>query len=435
MKNSRRFLILLAALSLVLVSLGTTARAQDKVTVKWWDIFTTPQTQVDYVQKIADDYMKMHPNVTVEITNLENEAFKAKLATVMQGSASGGEIPDLFHSWGGGVLKTYADAGLLRDIGPELSANGDEWKNSFSTQSALNLFAFDGKYYGVPTTWGAVGFWYNKELFDKAGITETPKTWTELIDAVKKLQAAGITPFTIGEKDKWPGHFWWVYLAVRTGGQKAFDAAYGRTGTFADPPFVQAGQLLKDLVDMNPFPEGFLGLDYGHAAGIMGDGKAAMELMGQWSPGVQQGNAADGKGIPDKLGWFSFPMVEGGAGDASDVFGGGDGIAVGKDASPEAIDFLKYVTSTDVQKGFVELNVGFIPTNKDAEGSITDPLLKDILAARNGAKYFQLYYDQYLPPAIAQAVLDATQGIFAGTTSPEEAAQAIEDVAAMELVK
>ena len=434
MKNSRRFLIALVALSLVLVSLGS-VRAQDKVTVHWWDIFTTPKEQVDYVQKVADDYMKAHPNVTIEITNIENDAFKAKLATVMQGASSGGEVPDLFHSWGGGVLKTYADAGLLRDITPELTANNNEWKDSFSAQSALNLYAFDGKYYGVATTFGAVGFWYNKDLFAKAGITETPKTWDDLMAVTKKLQDAGITPFTIGEKDKWPGHFWCVYLAVRTGGQPAFDAAYTRTGSFADEPFVQAGELLKQVVDMKPFPEGFLGLDYNHAAGIMGDGKAAMELMGQWSPGAQQGNSADGKGIPDKLGWFAFPVVTGGAGDPTDVFGGGDGIAVGKDAPPEAIDFLKYVTSPEVQKGFVELNVGFIPTTKDAEASLTDPLLKNILEARNGAKYFQLYYDQYLPPAIAQAVLDATQGIFAGTTSPKDAAQAIEDVAAMELTK
>lgn len=433
MKTNRRLLMALLAVLLVLPLRNISAQA--KVTVHWWDLFTTPKEQVAYVQKVADDYMKAHPNVTVEITELENEAFKAKLATVMQGAGSGGDIPDLFHSWGGGVLKTYADAGLLRDITPELTANNSAWKSSFSAQAALNLYGFDGKQYGVATTWGAVGFWYNKDLFAKAGIKDTPKTWDELIDVVKKLQAAGITPFTIGEKDKWPGHFWWVYLAVRTGGQKAFDAAYTRTGTFADKPFVQAGELLKQLVDMKPFPNGFLGLDYAHAAGIMGDGKAAMELMGQWSPGVQQGNAADQKGIPDKLGWFAFPMVKDGAGDASDVFGGGDGIAVGKNAPPEAIDFLKYVTSAEVQKGWVALNVGFIPTNKDAEAVLKDPLLLQILAARNGAKYFQLYYDQYLPPAIAQAVLDATQGIFAGTSSPAEAAKAIEDVAAVELKK
>src|SRR5262249_21669421 len=163
------------------------------------------------------------------------------------------------------VLKTYAEAGLLKDITPDLTANNSAWLNSFSSQAAMDLYKFDGKNYGVAYDWGAVGMWYNKDLFAKAGITDTPKTWDDLISVVKKLQAAGITPFTIGEKDKWPGHFWWVYLAVRTGGQKAFDAAYSRSGTFADAPFVQAGTLLKQLVDLKPFPDGFLGLDYNHA--------------------------------------------------------------------------------------------------------------------------------------------------------------------------
>ena len=49
------------------------------------------------------------------------------------------------------------------------------------------------------------------------------------------------------------------------------------------------------------------------------------------------------------------------------------------------------------------------------------------------AEYFQLYYDQYLPPAMGAALNDAVQGIFAGTLTPEQAAQTIEDVAAQEL--
>jgi raffinose/stachyose/melibiose transport system substrate-binding protein len=60
--------------------------------------------------------------------------------------------------------------------------------------------------------------------------------------------------------------------------------------------------------------------------------------------------------------------------------------------------------------------------------------LKQILAARDGAPYFQLYYDQFLPPAVGGAVVDAVATIFGGTASPEEAAKAIEDTAATELV-
>ena len=52
------------------------------------------------------------PTSTIEITVLENEAFKTKLTTAMQS----GDPPDMFQSWGGGVLKQYADAGLVQDM-------------------------------------------------------------------------------------------------------------------------------------------------------------------------------------------------------------------------------------------------------------------------------------------------------------------------------
>jgi raffinose/stachyose/melibiose transport system substrate-binding protein len=70
--------------------------------------------------------MAAHPNVTIEITVLENEAFKTKLTTVMQS----GEPPDIFQSWGGGVMNEYAEAGLLKDITADLDADGGAWRNT-----------------------------------------------------------------------------------------------------------------------------------------------------------------------------------------------------------------------------------------------------------------------------------------------------------------
>jgi raffinose/stachyose/melibiose transport system substrate-binding protein len=133
------------------------------------------------------------------------------------------------------------------------------------------------------------------------------------------------------------------------------------------------------------------------------------------------------------LAWFPFPTVPDGKGNASDVLGGGDGIAIGKNASDEAIDFAKFLTSAESQKRLVALNTGWLPTVAGAEDAVTDPQLKTVLAARNGATYYQSYYDQFLPPAVAQQVLDSVEGLFAGTMTPADAAQAIDDVAATEL--
>jgi raffinose/stachyose/melibiose transport system substrate-binding protein len=412
--------------ALLALSIGA-ASAQDAVTINWWHI-STEESQAAYWQGLADAYMADNPNVTVEITVLENAAFKERLTTVMQA----GDPPDLFQSWGGAVLWNYADNDLVRNIAPELEG---EWKDSFSAQAALELFGQNGEYYGVPWTWGAVGMFYNKALFEQAGLDPDapPQTWDEFLAAVQTLKDAGITPISLGEGEKWPGHFWWVYLALRLGGQDAFLAAYNREGTFADEPFVQAGEYLAELTALEPFPEGFLALSHPESEGLFGNGEAAMMLMGQWAPPAQAQYSASGEGIGEEnLGFFNFPAIEGGAGNPGDVLGGGDGIVVGANAPDEAIDFLKFLTSVESQRAGAEIFI--VPVVAGAEDVLADdPIMQTILEARNGAPYFQLYYDQFLPPAVGSAVNDAVQTIFAGTATPEEAAQAIEDSASFEL--
>ena len=282
------------------------AAPANKVDVNWWHI-STKDPGLSYWQKLADDYMSAHPNVNVKITVLENEAFKTKLSTVMQS----GNPPDIFQSWGGGTMVEQAKAGLLKDITADVDANGGGWRNTFAP-GALAVYSYDGKQYGVPWDMGMVGWWYNKDLFAKAGIQAPPTNWTEFLDAVKKLKAAGITPIALGEKDSWTGMHIWSYLATRIGGQAAFEAALNRKGSFADPAFVQAFEKLQELIALEPFQTGFLGNTHDEMQATFGNGKAAMELSGQWAPSVESANAADKKGVAN-LGMFGFPAVEGGA--------------------------------------------------------------------------------------------------------------------------
>jgi len=405
---------------------ATEPPASEPVTVTWWHI-TTDEKQAAVWQSLADSYMVEHPNVNIEITILENEAFKTKMTTVVQS----GDMPDIFQSWGGGVMNEYIGAGMMKDITADLDADGGAWRNTFSP-GALGVYSLDGKNYGVPWDMGMVGFWYNKDLFAQAGIDAPPATWDELLDAVTKLKAAGITPIALGEGDKWPGHFWFGYLATRICGQNGFQAAASRSGSFADTCFVEAGNKILELNALEPFQDGYLGAVYGDQSTVMGNGQAAMELMGQWAPGAQAGNSADGKGLGDKLGFFPFPAVDGGAGAGTDAFGGGNGFGIGKDAEPEAVDFVKWLTSADAQVACAE--AGFcIPVVKGGEAGMSDPLLIELQKTLSQAEYFQLYYDQALPPAVGSVVNDSIQGVFAGTLSPEEAAQAIEDSAAQEI--
>ncbi len=422
MKPHRILPALLGIILIALAACGGGTQNSGTVTITWWHISTQNPLKSAW-QNLADQYMRAHPNVKIQITIIDNDPFKAKLATAMQA----GNPPDIFQSWGGGVLQQYAQAGLLKDITADLQSGG--WGDSFSP-AALSLYSDNNRYYGVPWDAGAVGFWYNKDLFAKAGITQLPATWDAFLNVVRQLKTAGITPVALGEKDKWPGHFYWAYLATRLGGKNAFDKAYDRSGSFADPAFVEAGQYLQQLVALHPFEDNYLNTDYTAHQELMGDGKAAMELMGQWAPANDAAAAKDKKG--PNFGFFPFPTLPGEAGNPTDVFGGGNGFAIGKNAPPEAVDFVRFLTSTANQRMLAQMGA-ILPPVKAALDGVTDPNLQATARLVAKAPYYQLYYDQFLPQAVANTILDETQALFAGTITPLTAAKTIDVSAAAEL--
>ena len=401
-------------------SSAATKSSDGPVTINWWHIQNNDPMKTIWADA-AKQYMADHPNVTIKITVLENEAFKSKLTTTMQG----GKPPDMFQSWGGGTLREQEQAGLIQDV----SAGTAGWIDQLNP-AATGLYEIDGKQYGVPFNLGMVGVWYRKSLFEKAGIDAPPATWAEFLEDVGKLQDAGITPLAIGGKDKWPGMFWWANLSLRIAGMDALAKA-GEDGSFDSPGFVKAGEELKRLIDMKPFQDGFLAAPWDGAGGeaaTMGNGRAAMDLMGQWAPSTFAANTEDGDKVLEDLGWFPFPTVDGGAGQASEQFGGGDGFAFGKDAPPEAVDFAKYLTTSDVAAK-AGASGSTLPVLKGSESSVQDPNMKAVLDARAQASSVQLFLDQAYAPAVGQAINDAVQGLFAGKSSPQEVAQQIADAA------
>jgi raffinose/stachyose/melibiose transport system substrate-binding protein len=401
-------------------SSATKSSSNEPVTIDWWHIQNNDPMKSVWADAVKQ-YEADHPNVKINVTVLENEAFKSKLTTTMQG----GKVPDIFQSWGGGTLKEQADAGLVQDI----SEPTKPWIGELNP-AGVGIYQVDGKQYGVPFNLGMVGVWYRKSLFEKAGIDTPPATWAEFLDAVGKLKAAGVTPLAVGEKDKWPGMFWWANLSLRIAGMDALAKA-GEDGSFDSPGFVKAGDELKKLIDMKPFQDGFLAAPWDGAGGEaaeIGNGRAAMDLMGQWAPSTFAANAKDKDKTLGDLGWFPFPAVDGGAGQPGEEFGGGDGFAIGKDAPPEAVDFVKFLVTSDVANK-AGASGGILPVAKGTESSVTDPNMKSVLDARGQADFVQLYLDQAYAPAVGQAVNDAVQELFAGKASPQDVAGKIADAA------
>ncbi|MFF1506741.1 extracellular solute-binding protein [Streptomyces sp. NPDC058326] len=421
---SRRSFLALSGLTALSVSMaaacgvddsGGAPSADGKVTFAWWNIATTEPGK-SLFPEIASAFMSAHPNIAIRTTSLENEAFKSKLTA----TTSSGRLPDVFQTWGGGVLQQQVDAGLVEDL-----TEAFDWSSDL-TPVSLQAYQFGGRTYGVPYDIGMVGFWYNKKLFAKAGITTPPATWAELLEDVEKLKAAGVTPIALAGKEKWPGHYYWAYLAMRVAGLPALQEA-ATAKDFTGAGFVEAGTHLKELVDLQPFQTAFLGAGYatpGGQAATMGNGKAAMELMGQWAPSVQKDA---GGGLGADLGFFPFPTVDGGAGRATEVFGGGGGFALRKGAPKEALDFLKFFVLENESK--LLASNGYLPVVKGAERLLTDADKKVVADALVNATGFQLFLDQAYPPAVGQEVNDSVADLIAGKKTPEQVTTSITEAA------
>ena len=414
--------------ALVLLSGCTTpgAASDEKVTLTWWHN-ATAEPLVGFWQDVADEFEEANPNVTIKVEGFQNEELQR---TLIPNALRSGDAPDLFQQWGAGELAAQVRAGQVKDISADVTAEID------AIGGTVAPWQVDGKTYGLPFNFGIEGFWYNKDLFAQAGIEGTPSTLDELYDAIDKLKAANIAPIAVGAGDKWPAAHYWYNFALKSCSPEVLSNAQANL-VFDDPCFVKAGDFLKDFIDSEPFQEGFLGTTAqqgaGSSAGLVATGKAAMELMGHWNPGVMGGILAEESGgeatPPAFLGWFNFPGIDGTDGDPTAALGGGDGFSCSKDAPAACVDLLKYISSVDVQTRFGEIGAG-LPVTKGSEVGISDPNLSQVLKGLQSASYVQLWLDTAYGPTVGGAMNDGIVNLFAGNGTPEDIVTSIKDAVA-----
>ena len=410
---------LLAVFGAAAVFLAGPLLAQEKTTVRMLHVDTNPATQALW-DRAAADFEAEHSGVDIDVQFLENEAYKAKLPTLLQSD----EKPNIIYSWGGGVMRAQNEAGYLADVTDAAAA----WTDRFSA-GAAGAFNIDGKIVGAPNHMSEVVFFYNKKLVAEAGVNpDEIKTWDQFIAAVKKIKAAGITPIIVGAGEKWPMHFYWSYLVMRSGGADALtDAMAGKDGGFAGPAFAQAGEKLQELAALEPFQSGWLASLHLQAAGLWGDGAGAFQLMGSWLLNTQRNNATDGKGLaPENIGMMSFPSLAGGEGAPTDTLGGINGWLITEGSPPEAIEFVKHLLQPKYQD--VAAKEGFyIPAVVNSAGAISDPLNKRMADDLAASTYHQIFFDQDLGPDVGRVVNDISVAVAAGEMTPEEGAAAVQE--------
>ncbi|MBD3917450.1 extracellular solute-binding protein [Paenibacillus sp. PR3] len=369
------------------------------------------------VNQIVDDYEKEHPNVRIKQDVLDNEQYKNKLKVL----SATNKLADVGVTWAAGFLQPYVDGNLFTPVDDLLSG---ELKDKF-VAGTTEAYAIDGKTYALPLEFNIAPVYYNKAIFEKYNLA-TPQTYDELKQVVKTLADNGVAPISLGNKDRWMGSLWYMYLADRYAGQEALADAINGTGSFMNEGLLKAASEVQSLVDSHAFVKGFNGLSNEEAKTEFLNGKAAMFLTGTW----ELPNFTTNKDIPqqfrDSVGFFKFPAVAGGKGNENSWVGGpGVGLFVAENSSvkAEAKKFVEYFIAKWGEQSVT--GAGVIPATKVDTSKLELPQLYiDLLHETNQASSITLFADVQMKANAAEKHLNQIQALFGKATTPKKFSQA-----------
>jgi raffinose/stachyose/melibiose transport system substrate-binding protein len=357
MQWKRTIIALAASSGLLLAGCGGSAGQGDTVELKWW-LLTQQDTAQAAVEDLIDTFEAANPDITISLETRSTDAHKDALRT----SAGTDAGPDVFFMWAGpGLGGEFVQAGVSRDVTDFYEQY--HWADRFSP-TTLEPYTQYGGHHGVPWTQRVQVVYYNKRLFQQAGIPAEPKTYEELVDAADRLKAAGITPIEFGGSVNWHVMRLLDNLVETECGQEKADQLTALEASWAGEPCVDtAFTELKRWSD-NYLNQGFIGIDNDESSVLFHTGKAAMALEGDWFTT----QITDGGGNLDEVGIFPFPSG------TNRLYGFSEGMYIGaKSAHPaEAARFIDFLTSADVQR---EIDGIFSSTsvNKDTRTSPRRP--------------------------------------------------------------
>lgn len=354
--------------------------------------------------------MADYPNVTVNMTHLQNDNYKQQLVVAM----SSGQAPDMYCHWGGGPMTEYYKSGFVNDITDLYNT----YDHPDFIDAAVAQSSYDGKILAIPYD-GLSGcdLFYNKTIFDKCGITQVPETIDELEKDCDILVENGYTPFALANGSKWTGSMYYMYLVARHSGNDEFNAAYTQEngGSFTSEAFIWASDKIQDWVKKGYFPDGVnsLSADDGQDRQLMYNNTCAMILQGSWIGGNMATDNEDW--YKTNIGVMSFPKdseaeakgvpqnVEVGT-----AIGNGFSFNCWKDNGEVDQDKLNacYILATQYYNDDIynqnQLENHRIPSIKGMEDKIEDENMRKVADIFFKASNVQLWYDQYLPASVTE---------------------------------
>lgn len=319
---------------------GATDDPDAETTLTFWHGWSAP-AEVKAVQATVDRFEKEHPNITVKVVGNINDD---KLNQALRAGGSNG--PDVVSSFTTSNVGTFCSSGAFLDLKPFIEKSELDLEATIP-KPMLDYTRFEDTRCALPLLGDAYGLYYNKDAFEKAGITQPPKTWSEFAEVAKKLTTpTGDTYEQLGFMPTYHGYETVVDHYMSQWDHAYFDAD-GKSNIAKDPAFAEMFTYQKKLVDdlggftkLEKYRRTF-GDEWG-AEHPFHTGQVAMQLDGEWRLGM-----AKDAGVDFEIGTAPLPVAD----DEVDEYGKGFlsgtimGISPQSGKQNAAWELVKYMTT------------------------------------------------------------------------------------------
>lgn len=319
----------------------------------YWSMWEATEPQGQAIQEAIDAYTK-ETGVEVDVQFKGRTGIREGLESALK---SGTNI-DMFDEDIDRVNGTWGS--YLMDL-EQLAKDNDYEKTANAGLIQACRDVAGGTLKSIPYQPNVFAFFYNQNLFDQAGIKETPKTWDEFLDVCQKLKDAGITPMTMD--DAYATCVIGYHLGRYVGEEGVKKIV--TEGLWDDPAVLQMAKDIEELASKGYFSENVGKNVWPNGQNVeLAGGQVAMYLNGSWLPNEVKATAG-----PDfKWGCFAYPElgecetnIEGAkaTGTESNNFGA-QVFAINKDSqkSKEAFDLITYITKGEYDQKLADASIG-----------------------------------------------------------------------------
>lgn len=389
------------------------ASGGETVTLTMMHPWTSPNVDNDVYKARIAAFEEKFPNIKIQQDGVAAAQYKTKLFTL----ATANNLADINVAWPGADLDPLVKGNLLMPLNDYM----DNW-NGLVLEDSLVGFNADGNQLAIPTKRNFVDIiYYNKEYLAQVGYNEFPATYDDFIDMIKKLKEAGITPISLGNKEKWPLQSSYMsIIGQRFAGEDFLSKVMAGEAKLSDPQYVKAIAVIDELTKLDAFNVDANNMDSVQAQDYLIQGKAALHISSATVDGRIRANNEEG----DKFGIALFPSVPDGLGDqkmSAGVPQFGISIKNGLDEKKKAaaIEFMKFFVSEELYTDLAKAGI-LVPANVEM-GEDISPYLKEMyeLTSNGTAPVF----DAIINTQAAKEFENGLQALTVGRGTPEKVAE------------